>query len=71
MRYSRKQNQLLKRIRDPHTKIKLSGSIPITGKKVSSININLYSDANLTGVCTVPHAVVYQQNILRQNLTNQ
>ena len=48
--------------------IRLPRSMPIKGKQISYIFIHLFSDASLTGVCSVAYAVVNQQNIFSQNL---
>ena len=61
-------NQWLKWRRGLHDKIKLPRSIPINGKQTSFIDIHLFSDVSLTGVCTVAYAVVIQQNIFSQSL---
>ena len=62
------KNQWLKWTRSLHDKIKLSRSIPIKGKQICYIDVHLFSDARLTGVCTVAYEVVSQQNIFSQNL---
>ena len=62
------QNQWLKWTRVLNDQIKLSRLIPIKGKQISCIDIHLFSDACLIGVCTVAYAVVNQQNVFSQNL---
>ena len=62
------QNQWLKWTGGLHDKVRLPRSISIKRKQISYIDIHLFSDASLTGVCTVAHAVVNQQNIFSQNL---
>ena len=46
-------------------------SIPINRKQVSYIDINSFSYASLTGVCTVAYAVVNQQNTFSQSLISK
>ena len=62
------QNQWLKWTIDLHDKIRLLRSIPTKGKQMFYIDIHLFSDASLTGVCTVAYIVVNQKNISSQNL---
>ena len=46
----------------------MARSIAVKGKQISYIDIHLFSDTSLTGVCTVAYVVVIQQNIFSQNL---
>ena len=62
------QNQCLKWTKNLHGKIKLLRSIPFKGKQIFYIDIHLFSNASLTGVCAVAYAVVNGQIIFSQNL---
>ena len=48
-------------------KIEIPRSISIRGT-ITNIDINLFSDANINGVCTIAYAVIYQTNKISQGL---
>ena len=50
------------------TGIKTPRSIPIENEPITEIDIHLFSDASIDGVCTVAYAVVYQPNKVSQSL---
>ena len=56
------QTQWLKWITGLETKIKIPRSIFIKNEPITEINIHLFSDASIVGVCTVAYAVVDQRD---------
>ena len=53
------QTSWLKSITGLKVEIKILRSIPIKNEPTTEIDIHLFSDASIDGVCTVAHTVVY------------
>ena len=62
------QTQQPKWITDLKTEIKTPGSIPIKNEPITEIDIHLFSDASIDGICTVAYVIVYQPNNVSQSL---
>ena len=62
------QTQWLKWITGLKTEIKIPRSIPIKYKPIAEIDIYLFSDASIDGVCTVTYTIVYQPNKVSRSL---
>ena len=62
------QTQWLKWITGLKVEIKIPKSITIKNEPTTEIDIHLFSDASIDGVCTVAYAVVYQPNKVSQSL---
>ena len=56
------QTERLKWITDLKIEIKIPKSIPIKNEPIIEINIHLFSDASIDGVCTVAKAVSQKPN---------
>ena len=48
--------------------IKIARSIPIKNEPITEIDIHLFSDVSIDGVCSVADAVAYQPNEVSQSL---
>ena len=62
------QTQCLKWITCLTTEIKIHRSIPIKNELMTEIDIHVFRDASIDGVCPVAYAVVYQPKKASQNL---
>ena len=49
--------------------MKIPRSIPIKNEPITEIDIHLFNDASIDGVCTVAYTIVYQPNKVSQILT--
>ena len=59
------QTQWLKWITGLKAEIKIPSSIPIKNEPITEIDIYLFSDATVDGVCTVAYALVYRYRDLK------
>ena len=62
------QTQWLKWVTGLKTEVKIPRSIPIKNEPITKIDIHLFSDASIDGVCTAAYTVVYQPNKVSQSL---
>ena len=62
------QTQWLKWSTGLKTEIEIPRSIPIKNEPITEIDIHIFSDVSIDGVCTVAYAVVYQPNKVSQSL---
>ena len=61
------ENKWVKWVNSLNIKIEIPRSISIR-ETMTNIDIHLFSDASINGVCTVAHAVIYQPNTISQGL---
>ena len=61
------ENKWVKWVNGLNIKIKIPRSISIR-KTITNIDIHLFSDVSINGVCTVAYAVIYQPNKVSQGL---
>ena len=57
----------MKWVKDRNIKIEIRRSISIRETR-TNIDIDLFSDASITGICTVAYVVIYQSNNISQDV---